>query len=160
MHRQVGDLQTDHRGVATRGLLVRHLVLPNRIADSNKVVDFLASRISRFTYLNVMDQYRPDAQVLRRPEQYTDIGRRPTSSELRAAEDAARAEPEGYLTLLGQTIDQAPEIECHFLQTDNPPSGLGEPPIAPATPAITNAIFAATGTRIRTLPMRRSGIVV
>jgi putative pyruvate formate lyase activating enzyme len=59
MHRQVGDLQTDHRGVATRGLLVRHLVLPNRIADSTRVIDFLASAVSRGTYLNIMDQYHP-----------------------------------------------------------------------------------------------------
>jgi putative pyruvate formate lyase activating enzyme len=59
MHRQVGDLQTNNRGVATRGLLVRHLVLPNRLADSRKVVDFLASSISRDTYLNIMDQYHP-----------------------------------------------------------------------------------------------------
>jgi isoquinoline 1-oxidoreductase beta subunit len=57
-------------------------------------------------------------------------------------------------------INQAPDVECHFIQTDNPPSGLGEPPIAPATPAIANAIFAATGTRIRALPMRRAGIMV
>lgn len=57
-------------------------------------------------------------------------------------------------------IPQAPGVECHFIQTDHPPSGLGEPPIAPATPAIANAIFAATGTRIRTLPFRRSGITV
>ena len=57
-------------------------------------------------------------------------------------------------------IDQAPEIECHFIQSDNSPTGLGEPPIAAATPAITNAIFAATGTRIRELPFRRSGISV
>ena len=59
MHRQVGDLQTDHRGVATRGLLVRHLVLPNSLADSRKVIDFLVSSISRATYLNIMDQYHP-----------------------------------------------------------------------------------------------------
>jgi putative pyruvate formate lyase activating enzyme len=59
MHRQVGDLQTDGRGTATRGLLVRHLVLPNRIADSTKVIDFLASSVSRATYLNIMDQYHP-----------------------------------------------------------------------------------------------------
>jgi len=57
-------------------------------------------------------------------------------------------------------IDQAPEIECHFIQSDNSPTGLGEPPIAAATPAITNAIFAATGTRIRELPFSRSGVSV
>lgn len=57
-------------------------------------------------------------------------------------------------------MDQAPEIECHFIQSSNPPSGLGEPPIAPATPAITNAIFAANGTRIDKLPFSRSGISV
>jgi isoquinoline 1-oxidoreductase beta subunit len=55
-------------------------------------------------------------------------------------------------------IGQAPEIECHFIQSDHPPMGLGEPPIAPATPAITNAIFAATGTRIRELPFSRAGV--
>jgi isoquinoline 1-oxidoreductase beta subunit len=58
-------------------------------------------------------------------------------------------------------IDQAPpDIECHFIQSDFPPMGLGEPPIAPATPAIVNAIYAATGTRIRELPLSRAGISV
>ena len=57
-------------------------------------------------------------------------------------------------------IGQAPEVECHFIQSDNSPSGLGEPPFAAAAPAIANAIFAATGTRIRTLPFSRSGITV
>jgi len=57
-------------------------------------------------------------------------------------------------------ISQAPEVEVHFIQSDNRPSGLGEPPFAPATPAIANAIFAATGQRIRELPMGRAGITV
>jgi isoquinoline 1-oxidoreductase beta subunit len=55
-------------------------------------------------------------------------------------------------------IGQAPDIECHFIQSDNRPSGLGEPPMAPAAPAVCNAIFAATGTRVRQLPFSRSGI--
>jgi isoquinoline 1-oxidoreductase beta subunit len=55
-------------------------------------------------------------------------------------------------------FDKAPEIECHFVQGDIDPTGLGEPPISPATPAITNAIFAATGVRVRELPLSRSGI--
>ncbi len=55
---------------------------------------------------------------------------------------------------------QAPEVECHFIQSDNPPSGLGEPPFAAVAPAISNAIFAATGTRIREMPFSRAGIDV
>ena len=59
MHRQVGDLAVDGRGVASSGLLVRHLVLPHGLAGSRQVIDFLAGEISRDTFLNVMDQYHP-----------------------------------------------------------------------------------------------------
>jgi putative pyruvate formate lyase activating enzyme len=58
MHRQVGDLECDERGIAVRGLLVRHLVLPAGLAGTAQVVRFLAE-LSRNTYLNVMAQYRP-----------------------------------------------------------------------------------------------------
>jgi putative pyruvate formate lyase activating enzyme len=59
MHRQVGDLQVDEQGVAQRGLLVRHLVLPNRLAGTEEVVRFLAQEVSTNTYLNIMAQYHP-----------------------------------------------------------------------------------------------------
>ena len=59
MHRQVGDLVMDRRGIATRGLLVRHLVLPAGLAGTARVATFLATEISPDTYINVMDQYRP-----------------------------------------------------------------------------------------------------
>ncbi|HQR44697.1 MAG TPA: radical SAM protein [Thermoanaerobaculia bacterium] len=59
MHRQVGDLVLDAEGVAVRGLLVRHLVLPNGLAGTEKVLEFLAREISPDTYLNLMDQYHP-----------------------------------------------------------------------------------------------------
>ncbi len=82
MHEQVGDLQTMN-GVAVRGLLVRHLVLPNRIAGTYKVMQFLAENISKDSYVNVMDQYRP----VYRAGAYTELSRRPTRDEW---EDAVR----------------------------------------------------------------------
>jgi len=59
MHRQVGDLALDENGIALRGLLVRHLVLPEELAGTAVIARFLAEEISRDTYINVMDQYRP-----------------------------------------------------------------------------------------------------
>jgi len=72
MHCQVGDLQLDGQGVAQRGLLVRHLVLPNRLAGTEEVVRFLAQEVSTNTYLNIMAQYHPcykafDIPLLSRP---------------------------------------------------------------------------------------------
>ncbi|MBA7685368.1 hypothetical protein ES703_93791 [subsurface metagenome] len=72
MHRQVGDLQIDEQGVAQRGLLVRHLVLPNRLAGTQEVVSFLTREVSPNTYLNIMAQYHPcykafDIPLLARP---------------------------------------------------------------------------------------------
>ena len=57
-------------------------------------------------------------------------------------------------------LDRAPEVECHFIQSENSPTGLGEPPFPPVGPAIANAIFAATGVRIREMPFKRSGISI
>lgn len=79
MHRQVGDLQTD-KGLATRGLLVRHLVLPQNLAGSFEIIDFLAERISRRTTINVMDQYRPCYKASLHPA----VNRRPTVEEIRS----------------------------------------------------------------------------
>jgi len=58
MHRQVGALQTDHNGIAVKGLLVRHLVMPGGLAETEEIMHFLAS-LSEQTYVNVMEQYRP-----------------------------------------------------------------------------------------------------
>jgi len=59
MHRQVGDLILDENGIALRGLLVRHLVLPDNISGTDSVLAFIAKEISSNTYVNIMDQYRP-----------------------------------------------------------------------------------------------------
>jgi len=67
MHRQVGDLTMDDRGVAQRGLLVRHLVLPSGLAGTAEVVRFLRDQISPNTYINVMAQYRPCYRAHRLP---------------------------------------------------------------------------------------------
>ncbi len=92
MHRQVGDLAFDQQGLALRGLLVRHLVMPAGLAGTREAMRFLAREISPDTYVNVMDQYRPDAQVLAKPKQYAEIGRRASSAEVRQAIATAREE--------------------------------------------------------------------
>jgi putative pyruvate formate lyase activating enzyme len=81
MHRQVGDLQVDKHGLATRGLLVRHLVLPNNLSGTDKIVRFLAEEISANTYLNLMDQYRPAYKAHNHPK----LNRRITRQEYRTA---------------------------------------------------------------------------
>ena len=86
MHRQVGDLALDARGLARRGLLVRHLVLPSGLAGTEEVLRFLAEEISPATWVNLMEQYRPCYRAADVPA----LARRPTSAELRAALDAAR----------------------------------------------------------------------
>ena len=72
MHRQVGDLVIDESGLARRGLLVRHLVMPGHLEETRGVLKFLAEEISNDTYINVMDQYRPchkahDYDKIKRP---------------------------------------------------------------------------------------------
>ncbi len=86
MHRQVGDLVVGPDGIARRGLLVRHLVLPDGRAGTAAAMRFLAEEISPRTYVNLMDQYRPCYRASDHPE----LDRRPTAAELRAAADAAR----------------------------------------------------------------------
>ena len=67
MHRQVGDLAVDDKGVARRGLLVRHLVLPDDLSGTRGVMEFLAQEISPHTYVNVMGQYRPCGRAAEHP---------------------------------------------------------------------------------------------
>jgi putative pyruvate formate lyase activating enzyme len=59
MYRQVGNLHIDRKGIAKRGLLIRHLVLPDNLSGSEKVIDFIAGEISKDSYVNIMDQYHP-----------------------------------------------------------------------------------------------------
>ena len=81
MHRQTGDLEINEEGVAQRGLLVRHLVLPHGLAGTKGIVNFLSKEISRNTYVNVMAQYRPYYKVLEIPS----LGRRISSAEFHEA---------------------------------------------------------------------------
>ena len=89
MHRQVGDLQIGPDGLARRGLLMRHLVMPGREAETAAIMQWLAAEISQNTYVNVMDQYRPDHRVSGNPR-YQDIDRRVSREEVDAAVAAAR----------------------------------------------------------------------
>lgn len=88
MHRQVGDLSLDEEGIATRGLLVRHLVLPNDLAGTAGIMHFLATEISKNTYVNIMDQYRPCYKAYLYPE----VNRLITQAEYERAVELARKE--------------------------------------------------------------------
>jgi putative pyruvate formate lyase activating enzyme len=92
MHRQTGDLVFDEEGLALRGLLVRHLVLPEGLAGSRGVLRFLAREISPDTFVNIMGQYAPAGQVVKRLRQYPEIGRRITHQEYLEAFDIAVGE--------------------------------------------------------------------
>jgi putative pyruvate formate lyase activating enzyme len=99
MHRQVGDLDIGPDGVARRGLLVRHLVMPGGLAGTAAIMRFLAGELSPRTAVNLMAQYRPMALAVGHPT----LGRRPSPAELAAAAAAARAA--GLFRLLGLGAD-------------------------------------------------------
>ncbi len=81
MHRQVGDLFINEAGIAKRGLLIRHLVLPNNIAGTREFVRFISEEISKDAYVNIMDQYRP----CYRAYDYPELNRRITNKEFKEA---------------------------------------------------------------------------
>lgn len=93
MHRQVGPLKFSPNGLARRGLLVRHLVMPGQLDESSAIFCWLAKELSPDTYVNIMGQYRPAYEVARVAqngnERYRDINRRTTHNELVCAQRTA-----------------------------------------------------------------------
>ena len=88
MHRQVGDLQLDEQGIAYRGLLIRHLVLPGELAGTRSVMRYIAQQVSPNTYVNIMSQYRPCG----RAAEVQGLGRNLKSDEYHWAVQAAKDE--------------------------------------------------------------------
>jgi len=88
MHRQVGDLQIDSNGIAVRGVLVRHLVLPQGMAGTRNVMRFIARHISTNTYVNIMSQYRPCGRAAEIPA----LSGIPSREDFEQAVQMARAE--------------------------------------------------------------------
>lgn len=86
MHRQMGILQVGRRGIAVRGLMIRHLILPNNLAGTDKFIKFVAENLPKNTYVNLMAQYRPEYKAFDYPE----LSRRLKRSEYREALRLAR----------------------------------------------------------------------
>ena len=86
MHRQVGVLRMDDRGIAQRGVLIRHLVMPHGLAGSKRVLRFIAEGLSKDSYVNVMAQYYPSY----RAHEFSPLTRRITSAEYTEAVETAR----------------------------------------------------------------------
>ena len=95
MHRQVGPLKFGPDGMARRGVLVRHLVMPDKLDEAAAIFRWLADEVSADTYVNIMGQYRPEYEVggaaRNGSTKYTEINRRSEAAELSHAYDAARA---------------------------------------------------------------------
>ncbi len=90
MHRQVGDLVIDERGIARRGLLIRHLVLPGGLAGTAEIARFLVEEISPETYINIMAQYYPSYKAWDCANDALPLDRRLTPAEYAAAVQQAR----------------------------------------------------------------------
>jgi putative pyruvate formate lyase activating enzyme len=88
MHRQVGDLVIDAEGIAQRGILLRHLVMPGQLDETRAILRWVASEMSPHTYVNLMDQYRPAGRV--HASRFEEINRRLTPAELREAQHIAQ----------------------------------------------------------------------
>jgi putative pyruvate formate lyase activating enzyme len=89
MHRQVGPLIFDENGLALRGLLLRHLVMPGDVAGTRQILEWTAREIGPDTYVNLMDQYYPAGKVS--GAEYREISRRVAPDEYRRALESARA---------------------------------------------------------------------
>lgn len=83
MHSQVGDLQVNEQGLAVKGLMIRHLLMPDGAEDSKKLLEFISSQLSPDTYINIMDQYYPAASVS--VGEYPEINRRMYRREISEA---------------------------------------------------------------------------
>lgn len=86
MHRQVGVAKPEAHGIMSRGLMIRHLVLPNRVSGTKKVISWIAGHLPKDTYLNIMSQYRPAHQA----HKYPKISRRTNRKEYREVVDWAK----------------------------------------------------------------------
>lgn len=95
MHRQVGDLVLDADGIAQRGLIVRHLVLPGGLAGTGEVMRFIAKEVSKDAYVNIMDQYRPGYMAADNPELARPITKDEFAEAIRLAKDAGLRRIEG-----------------------------------------------------------------
>ncbi len=80
MHEQVGPLVLDEHGLARRGLLIRHLVMPEALDETRQILEWIARELGPDTYVNLMDQYYPAGRVT--AERFPEISRRPTPTEL------------------------------------------------------------------------------
>jgi len=89
MHSQVGELQVDENGLALRGVLVRHLVMPSLLDDTREIMRWVAANLSRDTYVNVMDQYYPAHKAETEPR-FVEINRGITDNEFCGAFELAR----------------------------------------------------------------------